>query len=446
MNVAVIGTGYVGLVTGVCLAERGHQVVCVDLDATKVAAINRGVPPIFERGLEPLLQRNVAGGRLRASTDLPAAIAGADLSLIAVGTPFDGRQIDLTQIRLVAREIGTALATQDGYHVVVVKSTVVPGTTDDVVRPILEEASGRKAGVDFGVGMNPEFLTEGEAVSDFMDPDRIVLGGIDDRTIAALETLYASFTGVARVHTNNKTAELTKYTSNALLATMISFSNEIANLCAAVGDVDAVDVMRGVHLSRYLSTIRPDGSRLQPGIVSFLAAGCGFGGSCLPKDVNALIAHGERAGIPMDVLKAVIQVNEHQAARMLELLQRHFPSLAGVRVVVLGLSFRPDTNDMRESPALPIVERLLEAGARVAAYDPAAGAEARKIFAGRSVQLCDSLEEAVHDAEAILLVTRWDEFRRVPALIERLDRQPVLIDGRRLLDKHSVARYEGIGL
>jgi len=446
MKVAVIGTGYVGLVTGVCLAERGHEVVCVDMDAAKVAAINQGIPPIFERGLEPLLQRNVADRRLRASTDLPAAIAGADLSLIAVGTPFDGRQIDLTQIRTVAREIGAALATRDGYHVVVVKSTVVPGTTDDVVRPILEEASGRKAGVDFGVGMNPEFLTEGEAVSDFMEPDRIVLGGIDARTIAVLEELYASFTGVARVHTNNKTAELTKYTSNALLATMISFSNEIANLCAAVGDVDVVDVMRGVHLSRYLSSVLPDGSRVAPGIVSFLAAGCGFGGSCLPKDVNALIAHGARAGVPMDVLKAVIRVNERQAGRMLRLLGRHFASLAGVRVAVLGLSFRPDTNDMRESPAVPLVEQLLAAGARVAAYDPAATAEARKVFAGQPVRLCGSLEEVVADAEAVLLVTRWEEFRRVPALIERLERPPVLIDGRRFLDKRSVARYEGIGL
>lgn len=446
MKVAVIGTGYVGLVTGVCLAERGHQVVCVDMDPAKVAAINQGIPTIFERGLPPLLQRNVADGRLRASTDLPAAIAQADLSLIAVGTPFDGRQIDLTQIRTVAREIGAALATRDGYHVVVVKSTVVPGTTDDVVRPILEEASGRKAGVDFGVGMNPEFLTEGEAVSDFLEPDRIVLGGIDTSTIAVLEELYSSFAGVPRVHTNNKTAELIKYTSNALLATMISFSNEIANLCAAVGDVDVVDVMHGVHLSRYLSSIMPDGSRVEPAIVSFLAAGCGFGGSCLPKDVNALIAHGERAGVPMDVLKAVIRVNERQAGRMLRLLGRHFASLVGVRVTVLGLSFRPDTNDMRESPAVPLVEQLLAAGARVAAYDPAATAEARKVFAGRPVNLCDSLEEAVADAEAVLLVTRWDEFRRVPALIEGLEQPPVLVDGRRFLDKGSVARYEGIGL
>jgi UDPglucose 6-dehydrogenase len=445
MKVAVIGTGYVGLVTGVCLAEKGHDVVCVDLDTQKVDAINRGIPPIFERGLEPLLKRNI-GIRLRASIDLEAAVREAELSLIAVGTPFDGREIDLTYVRTVAGEIGAALRHRDSYHVVVVKSTVVPGTTDDVVLPVLEEASGKKAGVDFGVGMNPEFLTEGEAVSDFMDPDRLVLGGLDAATIAVLEELYAGFAAVPRVHTNNKTAEMIKYTSNSLLAAMISFSNEIGNVCGAVGDVDVVDVMRGVHLSRYLTTRMPDGANVSPGIISFLAAGCGFGGSCLPKDVNALIAHGQRQGVPMDVLRAVIRVNEQQAGRMLSLLGRHFASLQGVRVTVLGLSFRPDTNDMRETPAVPLIRALLSAGAQVRAYDPAAMEEARKLFPAHALGLCENLEEAVTDTQAVLLVTRWDEFRRVPALLAGLDRPPVLIDGRRLLDKESVARYEGIGL
>lgn len=445
MKVAVIGTGYVGLVTGVCLAEKGHEVICVDLDARKVDAINRGISPIFERGLEPLLKRNI-GARLHASTDLEGAVCASALSLIAVGTPFDGREIDLTYIRRVAADIGAALRDRDGYHAVIVKSTVVPGTTDDVVRPILEEASGRKAGVDFGVGMNPEFLTEGEAVSDFMDPDRIILGGMDESTIGVLEALYAGFPEVPRVHTNNKTAEMIKYASNSLLATMISFSNEIGNLCAGVGDVDVVDVMRGVHLSRYLTATLPDGTRLPAAIVSFLAAGCGFGGSCLPKDVSALIAHGERAGVPLDLLKAVIRVNQQQTGRLLDLLRRHFAVLQDVRVTVLGLSFRPDTNDMRESPAVPLIQALLAAGARVRAYDPAARDEARKIFPEETLGLCADLEEAVTGADALLLVTRWDEFRRVPSLLGRLDRPPVVIDGRRLIDKDSVSRYEGIGL
>lgn len=445
MKVAVVGTGYVGLVSGVCLAERGHQVVCVDVDPRKVEAINRGVPPIHEHGLEALLRKNV-GTRLRATTDLARAIQETDVSLVAVGTPFNGREIDLTQVKTVATQIGTALRARHGYHVVVVKSTVVPGTTDRVVRPLLEEASGRKAGVDFGVGMNPEFLTEGEAVSDFMDPDRIVLGGMDEASIATLEELYADFYGVERLRTNNVTAEMIKYTSNALLATMISFSNEVGNLCAALGGVDVVDVMQGVHASRYLTSMLPDGRRIAPGIVSFLAAGCGFGGSCLPKDVKALIAHGEAAGTPMDVLRAVIAVNERQPARVMELLHRHFPSLAGVPVGILGLAFRPDTDDMRESPAIPLVERLLAEGAVVRAYDPAATQEAKRIFGADRIRLCSSAAEAVAETQAVVLVTRWDEFRNLPALLKGLERPPVVIDGRRLLDKRAVDRYEGIGL
>lgn len=445
MKVAVVGTGYVGLVSGACLAERGHHVVCVDVDPRKVEAINRGVSPIHERGLEALLRRHI-GTRLRASTDLARAIQETELSLIAVGTPFDGREIDLTQVKTVAAQIGAALRGRHGYHVVVVKSTVVPGTTDRVVRPLLEEASGRKAGVDFGVGMNPEFLTEGEAVSDFMDPDRIVLGGMDEASVATLEELYADFEGVERLRTNNVTAEMIKYTSNALLATMISFSNEVGNLCAALGGVDVVDVMRGVHASRYLTATLPDGRRVAPGIVSFLAAGCGFGGSCLPKDVKALIAHGEKAGTPMGLLRAVIEVNARQPERVLDLLHRHFPSLAGVPVAVLGLAFRPDTDDMRESPALPIIERLLAEGARVCAYDPAAMPEARRILGPDRIRLCPTLDDAVADAEAVVLVTRWDQFRDLPRLLQGRERPPLVVDGRRLLDRHALDRYEGIGL
>ncbi len=379
MKVSVIGTGYVGIVTGVCFAEKGHQITCVDVDQAKVDSINKGVPPIYERGLGDLLKKHV-GGRLRASTDLSGAVQQTDLSLIAVGTPFDGREIDLTYIKAVSKEIGQALRNKPGYHVVIVKSTVVPGTTDDVVCPILEEASGKKAGVDFGVGMNPEFLTEGEAVNDFLFPDRIVLGGMDKATIDQQARLYEGFPGVEVLRTNNKSAEMIKYTSNALLATLISFSNEIANLCAAVKDVDVVDVMRGVHTSRYLSVDLPEGKKVQPPIVSFLAAGCGFGGSCFPKDVKALAAHGERLHASMHLLDAVLKVNEQQPQKIIQLLKKHFASLKGVRVSILGLAFRPDTNDMRESPAIPIVRSLLREGAVVKGYDPVATDEARKII------------------------------------------------------------------
>jgi UDPglucose 6-dehydrogenase len=443
VNVSILGTGYVGLVTGACLAERGHDVTCIDVDASKVERINRGEPPIFEHGLPELLHKNL-GKRLRATLDARAAVVSTDLTLIAVGTPFDGRHIDLTYVKKSAETIGAALKDKGGYHVVVVKSTVVPGTTDRVVLPVLEAASGKRAGHDFGVGMNPEFLTEGEAVADFMDPDRIVIGGIDVRTQDALDALYSSFPGAPRLRTNNSTAEMIKYASNAMLATLISFSNELANLGASIGGIDTVDVMRGLHLSRYLSPLE-NGKRVEPSVVSFLMAGCGFGGSCLPKDVSALVAHGKSRGVPMDLLASVLAVNGRQVDEIFRLLAKHFPSLEGKRVSVLGLSFRPDTDDMRESPAIPVVHRLQKVGAFVSAYDPAASGEARRIL-GESVQQPGSLEAALEGADAVVLVTRWKEFERVPELLSTMADPPVFVDGRRMLDKARFTKYEGIGL
>jgi len=443
MRISVIGGGYVGLVSGTCFAEIGHDCICVDVDASKVDLINRGEPPIHENGLEPMLKRHV-GTRLRATTDLPSAVHGSDITFIAVGTPFDGQRIDLTYIRGAAQQIGTALHDKNGYHVVVVKSTVVPGTTDEIVLPELERASGKRAGADFGVGMNPEFLTEGVAVDEFMRPDRIVLGGIDQRTVDAQRQVYAPFAQTPTLTTNNKTAEMIKYTSNSVLATMISFSNEIGNLCSTLGGVDVADVMQGVHLARYFTTTLEDGRRIKAPISSFLWAGCGYGGSCLPKDTKALSAHGAAHGALMPLLDAVIATNQAQPARMLSLLGRHFTSLKGVRVALLGLAFKEDTDDMRESPAIPLARMLIEQGAHVIGYDPVARATARAALPA-AVELAPSLEVALADVEAALLVTHWNEFQRVPDLIRRRTRQPVVIDGRRMLDPPSVSRYEGIG-
>ncbi len=445
MKVSVIGTGYVGLVSGVCLAEKGHQVVCVDIDQEKVDKINQAIPPIYERGLEELLRKNVHVN-LEATTDLHKAVLKTDLSLIAVGTPFDGSAIDLKYIEEVSRQIGQVLRDKAGYHVVVVKSTVVPGTTDDVVRPILEETSGKKAGPDFGVGMNPEFLREGEAVQDFMFPDRIVLGGIDDKTLNVLEELYSVFEGVDKIRTTPKTAEMIKYAANSLLATMISFSNEIANLCAALGGIDVVEVMRGVHLDKRLSPILPTGDRIVPAFTTYIEAGCGFGGSCFPKDVKALIAHGKKVGRPMQLLDSVIEINEQQPQQVLALLKKHFPSLKGVPVAVLGLAFKPGTDDIRESPAIPIVHELVAQEAKIKAYDPVAKQEAQKLFGNHRIEYCDDLAQTLEDVQAVVLLTRWEEFKRIPELLKHLDPQPLFIDGRRMLDKNSIARYDGIGL
>lgn len=443
MKVSVIGTGYVGLVSGVCLAEKGHQVICVDVDQTKVDKINKGIPPIYEAGLEELLQKNI-GSTLSATTDLRQAVMNTELSLIAVGTPFDGDEIDLKYIKLVSEQIGTVLKDKDAYHVVVVKSTVVPGTTDGIVLPILERTSGKKAGADFGVGMNPEFLKEGEAIPDFMYPDRIVLGGIDERSTDVLAKLYAMFRGVDQIRTNTKTAEMIKYTANSLLATLISFSNEIGNLCTTVG-VDVVEVMHGVHLDKRFTPILPTGERVFPSSITYLAAGCGFGGSCFPKDVKALIAYGNKMGSSMQLLQSVIDTNTAQPQRMVDLLKADYPDLAGKKVAVLGMAFKPGTDDIRESPAIPVTHTLLAEKAVVTAYDPIARHEAEKVF-HKQVSFYDDLEGAIAGVDAILIMTRWHHFQQLPELLANCEHPPLVVDGRRMLNKTDVLRYAGIGL
>jgi UDPglucose 6-dehydrogenase len=441
--ISIIGTGYVGLVTGACFAEKGHQVTCVDIDPQRVAALNRAESPIFEAGLDELLRKHV-GKSLNATTDLRAAILASELTLIAVGTPFNGTEIDLTAVLGAARQVGAALKDKKGFHTVIVKSTVVPGTTDQHVLPVLESASGLVAGKDFGVGMNPEFLSEGEAVADFLIPDRIVLGGIDERSINALAELYRPFPPeVPRLRVSTRTAEMIKYASNALLANLVSFSNELANLGAALGGIDTVEVMRGVHLSQYFRG--RNGDSLPP-ITSFLKAGCGFGGSCLPKDVSALVAHGHKAGVSMRLLDSVLQVNREQPMQTVGLLRKHWADLKGIRVAVLGLSFKPGTSDTRESPAFPIMRELLNSGAVLKAFDPVAMEEARKAFPDSRVDYCDSLSAALTAIDAVIVVTPWPEFLEVPATLKTKDPKVVFVDGRRAYDKHAVINYEGIGL
>ena len=368
-----------------------------------------------------------------------------DLSIIAVGTPFEGNEIDLRFVEGAALDIGRALRDKSAYHVVVVKSTVVPGTTDNTVIPLLEEASGKHAGADFGVAMNPEFLREGEAVHDFMFPDRIVLGALDERTLMALEELYSPFDEVPKLSTNLRTAETIKYTANSLLATMISFSNEIGNLCAAIGDVDVVEVMKGVHLDKRISPVLNDGTRITPAFTTYIEAGCGFGGSCFPKDVQALISYGEAKGNPMRILQAVMDLNVAQPGKVLALLHKHYPILEGVRITILGLAFKPGTNDMRESPAIPIINELLARKAIIRAYDPIAEEEATQIFGSEKIAFTRTLSEAVNHADAVVILTRWPEFQELPSIFSTLSREPLLIDGRRMLEKNSVSRYDGIG-
>ena len=445
MRIAVIGGGYVGLVSGTCLAEKGHDVYIVEHDETKVDLINEGISPIHEPGLDALLKAHT-GDRLQATSELCAAVSLSDVTIIAVGTPFNGHSIDLSQVKQASKEIGEALKQTDNYHVVIVKSTVVPGTTDDVVAPIIEQFSDKELGVDFGVGMNPEFLREGCAVDDFMQPDRIVIGGNDEQAQNTISELYKVFANTDKVIVNNRSAEMIKYASNSLLATLISFSNEIGNLCSQLQDVDVVNVLDGVKLDKRLTPILPNGERISPDINSYLAAGCGFGGSCFPKDIKALNAFGQRKNVDMPVLNAVIETNTKQYLQMLDLFRQHYPNPSACNVAVLGLAFKPDTDDIRESPALPLIRQLLCMGTNVTAFDPIAMPSAKAELHDTSINYTNSLESAVGHSEVIFIITSWPEFNEIPKLIASRNPQPLVIDGRRMLSPDTVARYEGIGL
>ncbi len=443
MKLSIIGTGYVGLVSGVCLAELGHQVTCVDIDQEKVNRINQGIPPIFEENLEILLKKNIHK-TLSASTDMAAAVMSSDITMIAVGTPYKGEHIDLTYIKQVAQQIGEVLKNKGTYHLIVVKSTVIPGTTDDVVLPLIEKYSNKKAGVDFGVGMNPEFLREGQAIGDFMHPDRIVIGGIDEKSLTLLTEFYSVFK-VDILKTNCKTAEMIKYASNSLFATMISFSNEIGNLCSKIDGVDIKEVTRGVHLDKRLTPI-VNGQRIIPNFTTFIEAGCGFGGSCFPKDVRALVAYGKQNAQPMQLLNAVVEINHQQHEQILEKIYKSYQNISSLKIAVLGLAFKPGTDDVRESPALFIVEKLLHKVAKIKAHDPIAANEFQKLFENQLIDYCETLEQAIDQVDVIILLTSWPEYLSIPIILGDRQNQPLVIDGRRMLDKNSIERYEGIGL
>jgi len=447
MNVSIIGAGYVGLVTGVCLAEKKHHVTCVDIDKEKVKKISDGVSPIFENGLEDLLKKNISNKNFTATTNLKKAVRASEISIVAVDVPLVNNKVEFKYLRNAVKDIGIALKKLNGYHVIVVKSTVPPGTTDDVVLPILEEYSDKKSGVDFGVSANPEFLREGCAVSDFLKPDRIVIGGIDKKTTEKIVELYKPFDGDVLV-TNNKTAEMIKYVSNALLATLISFSNEIANICAMTENVDVKEVMAGVHLDRRLNPRIPGGGRVNPEILSYLEAGCGFGGSCLPKDIETLINYcvGADSSCKCGLLKSVAEVNREQPKKLLQLLRKHNGSLENSIVAVLGLAFKPNTDDVRGSPAIPVIRSLRRKRACIKAYDPLAQKNARKILGTIGILYPESLEETLIDVDAVILITPWEEFRELHILINKLESPPLIIDGRRMLDKSKYKRYVGIGL
>lgn len=418
LKVSILGTGYVGLVTGVCLAELGHDVVCIDVVPEKVAAIRSGRSPIFEPKLDDLLEKHLRKGNFRATLDIGEA-AGTDLTFIAVGTPSrDDGSLDLRYVEKAAEGIGGVLARKNAYHVVVVKSTVAPTTTEQLVLPALERASGKKAGKDFGVAVNPEFLKEGMAVDDFMNPDRVVIGAADERAAEMVRSLYDRFDCPFLV-TSPSTAEMVKVASNSFLATKISFVNELGNICKLMG-IDVRDVAVGMGLDK----------RIGP---HFLRAGCGFGGSCFPKDVAGLVAEAGRRGYDPELMRAVLKVNERQPEVLLSLLDRKM-DVRGKSVAVLGLAFKPQTDDIREASSIKIVRGLLDRGAKVRCYDPKATDNFRREF--NEPTYCGSAAECVDGADAVLIVTEWREFED-PSLYGHA----LVVDGRGVV---RTSNYEGI--
>ncbi len=430
MNVSIIGTGYVGLVTGVGLAQKGHKVFCVDKDIKKVKSINSGVPPIFERGLEPLLDKLVKENQLTATTDTVEAVKSTDVTFICVGTPSlsDGG-IDKSFLVSASKDVSQGLTDKESYHVVCVKSTVVPGTTEDVVLPILEGV-GLELGKDFGLGMNPEFLREGVALDDFMMPDRIVIGGSDEKTKEILTKVYENFDSTIMV-AEIKTAEMIKYASNSLLATKISFSNEISRMCEKIG-IDVYEVMDGVGLDHRINR-------------DFLNAGVGFGGSCFPKDLKALIHFSQTIGVNPRILEAVIKVNEYQPIHAVNILEDMIGRLPGKKIAILGLAFKGETDDVRESRAIPMVKELLRRGAKVVGYDPKAGNNfLREIV---NIEIAESVEKALSGSDGCIVQTDWEEFRTLTEEDFLAMRTPIVVDGRRVLnpDEFSRVRYRTIG-
>ncbi|MCI5783573.1 MAG: UDP-glucose/GDP-mannose dehydrogenase family protein [Bacteroidales bacterium] len=421
MNIAIVGTGYVGLVSGTCFAEMGINVTCVDIDSNKISRLQKGDIPIYEPGLEEMVLRNVAAGRLKFTTDLCSILDDVEVVFSAVGTPPDeDGSADLKYVLAVAKTFGQNIKK---YTIIVTKSTVPVGTAQKVRDVINAELKNRNADIEFDVASNPEFLKEGAAIKDFMTPDRVVVGTDSERAKKVMARLYKPFmlSGDRMIFTDIPSAEMIKYAANSMLATRISFMNDIANLCELVG-ADVNMVRKGI------------GSDTRIGR-KFLYPGCGYGGSCFPKDVKALIKTAQKAGYDMQVLRAVEAVNERQKSILFDKLSRHYSGeLKGKTIAMWGLSFKPETDDMREAPALVLIDKLTAAGCKVKVYDPIAMNECRRRI-GDKVEYCTDMYEAVVDADALLLVTEWNQFR-MPSLpvLKKAMNSYVIIDGRNIYD------------
>jgi len=437
MNIVIVGTGYVGLVSGTCFAEMGAHVTCVDIDRQKIEHLKKEILPIYEPGLESMVQRNVQAGRLHFTTDITKCLDQAEIVFSAVGTPpnEDG-SADIHYVLDVARTVGKHMT---GYLVFTTKSTVPVGTAAKVKQAIQQELDKRNANIPFDIASNPEFLKEGDAIRDFMSPDRVVVGVESEKARKIMENLYRPFLlkNFRVLFMDIPSAEMTKYAANAMLATRISFMNQVANLCDRLG-ADVNSVRTGIGSDSRIGN-------------KFLYPGAGYGGSCFPKDVKAMIRMGRETGYPLELIESVDQVNEEQKKMLFHKLQKHFKGeLKGKTIAVWGLSFKPQTDDIRQAPSLVLINSLLQAGCHVQAYDPVAIEQARHLL-GNSIHFADDMYQAANEADALVLVTEWKEFR-MPAwdVLHKIMHTPLVLDGRNIYNPQEVREkgfeYIGIGL
>ena len=442
MKISIIGMGYVGLITGLGFCNYGHKVICLEKNKKKINDLNNNKDIIYEPGLKKILKKHL-NKNFFASQDFKKIILNTDVTFIAVGTPFENGKFSTRYLESAAKEIGLSIKNKKKYHVIVIKSTILPGTTDTIIKKQIEKYSGKKAGKNFGLSMNPEFLREGEAINDFINSDRIVIGHDNLKTQSIVKKIYKKFKNVPIITTNNKTAELIKYTSNSLLANLISFSNEISNIADKIGGINFDEVLSGVKLDRRITT-KINNKLITPGIVSYLEPGCGFGGSCFPKDVKALSFLASKLNLNNYILKSIIKTNEEQINKIVEIVLKNVKQKK-TNILILGLAFKPKTDDIRESPSIKLIKKLLKnKKIIVEVFDPVAENNTKKIFKD-SVKYSTNLLQSTKNKDIIIVMTKWELFKGLNNMIPK-NSNSLIIDPRRFLNKNKFKNYSAFGI
>ena len=445
MNLGIIGAGYVGLTTGICLASLNHKILIYENNNEKRNKIKNKEMPFFEKGLQAMLEKTISSGSLHVVDDIDNVIKNTDWSFICVGTPTGNNAIDLSQVLDATKQLAQSIKNnQKKDYVIIIRSTITPTTTKQKILPILHEFLDENS---FGLCVVPEFLREAQALDDFMNPDKIVIGSIDENSYNFVEKIFESFKNSAKIiKMNTETAELVKYANNSFFSMLVSFSNEIANIAEKIPGVDAYDVLQALISDKRITT-KLDGRNIVPRLQSYLVPGCGFGGSCFPKDVKAILHYADSKNVKAPLLQAILEINDERPAKMISLAESILESLKNKRITILGLTFKPGTDDLRSSPSLKSIKLLLEKGAKVSAYDPIIK-EKSSIFSFQGFKLCSNIEESLLESDLVLVFTKWPEFKSLDGnLLKKFMNKPLIIDGRGFLekDKFQDGTYYKIG-